>query len=115
MVIEQGDVFWVSLPAPIGSGPGFRRPGLVIQSNRMNRSALRTVVICPITSSLVHAEAPGNVALAKGEANLPRRSVAVISGVLAVDRSLLDEKIGTVSRSRIRDVLAGLMVIVAPD
>ena len=26
MVISQGEVWWADLPAPVGSGPGFRRP-----------------------------------------------------------------------------------------
>ena len=26
MVISQGEIWWADLPAPAGSGPGFRRP-----------------------------------------------------------------------------------------
>lgn len=115
MIVQQGDVFWVDLPDPIGSGPGFRRPGVVIQADRINRSGIGTIVICPITSTLKHASVPGNVLLAKGEANLNRRSVVVISGILAADRSLLASKIGTVSKSRVRDILSGLMIVIAPD
>lgn len=114
-VVEQGNDFWIDLSEPVGSGPGFRRPGVVIQSDRINRSALSTVLVCPLTSTFRHAEAPGNDLLAKGEGNLSRRSVAVVSGTTAIDRSLLSRKIGKLSKSRLYAILDGLMVIVAPD
>ena len=38
MVIRKGEVWWASLEDPLGSGPGFRRPVVVIQSNQFNES-----------------------------------------------------------------------------
>ena len=63
MVIGQGDVWWADLPEPTGSGPGFRRPIVVVQSDDLNRSRLATVVCAPLTSNLKYADAPGNVYL----------------------------------------------------
>lgn len=42
MVIAQGDVWWADLPAPAGSGPGFRRPVIVVQSDALNVSRVAT-------------------------------------------------------------------------
>jgi mRNA-degrading endonuclease toxin of MazEF toxin-antitoxin module len=33
VVIRQGDVFWVDLGSPSGSGPGFLHPYVVVQND----------------------------------------------------------------------------------
>ncbi|MCG2790129.1 MAG: type II toxin-antitoxin system PemK/MazF family toxin, partial [Actinomycetia bacterium] len=52
MVINQGDIFWVDLGKPSGSGPGYRHPHVVIQNNLFNKSLINTVVACVLTSNL---------------------------------------------------------------
>jgi mRNA interferase MazF len=42
MVISQGEIWWADLPMPVGSGPGFRRPVVVVQSDAFNRSRIAT-------------------------------------------------------------------------
>ena len=64
--IRQGEAWWADLSEPSGSGPGFRRPILVIQGNPFNESKISTVVCIPLTSNLKWATAPGNVMLKKG-------------------------------------------------
>ena len=114
MVIRQGDVFWVDLGRPRGSGPGYRHPYVVVQNNVFNRSRINSVVLCALTSNLRRAEAPGNVLLHKGEANLPKPSVVNVSQVFTVDRSSLTEKIGSLSPERIRQISQGLAAVLEP-
>jgi mRNA interferase MazF len=114
MVIQQGDIYWVDLDEPIGLSPGFRHPHVVIQNNEFNRSKIRTVVVCALTSNLKRASAPGNVLLEPGEANLPKQSVVNISQVFTVDKSQLVEKIGSLSSRRIRQILDGLQLLLEP-
>jgi mRNA interferase MazF len=114
MMINQGDVFWVELGIPIGSAPGYRRPHVVIQNNALNHGRINTVVVCALTSNARRATAPGNVLLAEGEADLPERSVVVISQILTVDKSQLDEYIGALSPKRVRQILDGLKLITEP-
>jgi mRNA interferase MazF len=113
-MINQGDVFWVELGIPIGSAPGYRRPHVVIQNNALNHGRINTVVVCALTSNTRRAAAPGNVLLAEGEADLPKRSVVVISQILTVDKSQLDEYIGALSPKRVRQILDGLKLITEP-
>jgi mRNA interferase MazF len=103
--VRQGDVFWIDLERPRGSEPGFRRPVLVVQNNLLNESRIRTVVVCVITSNLRRAQAPGNVLLRTGEANLPKASVVNVSQIYTVDRSLLGEPIGTLDPERMEEVV----------
>ena len=111
MVISQGDVCWAELPAPTGSGPGFRRPVVVVQGDALNRSRVATVVCVPLTSNLRWAEAPGNVRLAARMTGLPKDSVANVSRVIALDRALLEERVGRVSRPKLELVLSGVDVV----
>ncbi|MBN1992734.1 MAG: type II toxin-antitoxin system PemK/MazF family toxin [Anaerolineae bacterium] len=114
MVINQGDVFWVELEEPSGSEPGYRHPHVVVQNNVFNQSRINTVVVCVLTSHLKRAEAPGNILLEKGEANLPKQSVVNISQIFTVDKQALDEKIGTLSRKRVRQILDGIDLLLQP-
>jgi len=114
MVIAQGDVFWLDTGAPRGSGPGFRRPHVVVQNDIFNASRINTTVLCAVTSNLARAKAPGNLLLRKGEANLPRPSVVNVSQVTTVDKSVLKEKIGTLSRQRVQEIVSGLCLVLEP-
>ena len=111
MVISQGEVWWADLPEPTGSGPGYRRPIVVIQGDAFNRSELRTVVCVPITIKLRWAEAPGNVQLTGRATGLLRDSVANVSQVITLDKTLLTERVGKLSRPKLDLVLAGLDVV----
>ena len=79
MVISQGEVWWADLPAPAGSGPGFRRPVVVVQGDALNRSRIATVVCVPLTSNLRWALAPGNVHLSARHTGLPKAETCRLS------------------------------------
>ena len=114
MVINQGDVFWIEFDEPSGSESGYRHPHVVIQNNLFNRSRINTVVVCTLTSNLKRGNAPGNVTLNKGEANLPKKSVVNISQIFTVNKSDLSEKIGALSKDRIHSILQGIKLLTEP-
>src|SRR5271167_3997245 len=101
MVISQGDVWWADLPAPAGSGPGFRRSIVVVQGDALNRSRIATVVCVPLTSNLRWAAAPGNVSLSARLTGLPKDSVANASQIVTLDRQLLTERVGKLSHAKL--------------
>ena len=111
MVVAQGDVCWADLPDPAGSGPGYRRPVIVVQGDAFNRSRLATVLCAPLTSNLRWADAPGNVLLPGSMTGLPKDSVAVLAQLVAVDRSLLTEQVRRISKQKIKLLLAGIDVV----
>jgi len=113
-VIHQGDVYWVGLGEPPSSGPGFQHPHVVVQNDLFNRSRLDTVVVCALTSNLRRAEAPGNVLLDEGEANLPRRSVVNVTQLFTVGKDELVERIGSLSAEHLRWVLDGIELLLEP-
>ena len=114
MVINQGDIFWIDVGEPRGSGPGYRYPHVVIQNNVFNRSRINTAIVCALTSNLARAKAPGNILLDSGEAGLPKQSVIVVSQIFTVDKTELLEHIGTLSRKRVRQILDGMKLLTEP-
>jgi mRNA interferase MazF len=114
MVIRQGEIYWVDFGKPIDSEPGYRRPCVVVQNNVFNSSRIHTALVCAVTSTLRLGKAPGNVVLEKGEAGLDKKSVVNVSQVMTVDKSMLAERIGMVSKERLADILAGLTLLFEP-
>ncbi len=110
-MIAQGDVWWADLGAPAGSGPGFRRPVVVVQGDSFNRSRIGTVVCVPLTSNLKWAEAPGNVLLPARATKLSKDSVANVSQLVTLDRAALDEHVAKLSARRVEMILSGVDVV----
>ena len=109
--IRQGQVYWLDFGPSSGSAPADRHPCVVVQNDVFNQSAIATSVVCLITSNLSRGNAPGNVLLKKGEANLPKASVVNISQILTVDKAELVELIGKLTGPATRAVRDGLHLL----
>jgi len=111
VVVSQGEIWWADLLEPTGSGPGLRRPVVVVQGDALNRSRVATVIVVPLTTNLAWAEAPGNVLLPTRTSGLPRDSVANVSQVLTIDRDLLRDRIGKLPRPKLDLILSGIDLV----
>jgi mRNA interferase MazF len=109
----QGDIYWVGFGSSGDSGPSGKRPAVVIQSDLLNRSNIQTTVVTLLTSNLKLARIPGNVRLKKGAANLPKASVVVVSQIASVGKARLLEKIGTLSREKLIEVVDGCRQVIS--
>jgi len=110
-VISQGEIWWADLPTPTGSGPGFRRPVVVVQSDALNQSRIATVVCVPLTSNLKWALAPGNVRLSARTTGLPKDSVANVSQLLTLDKELLTKQVGRLPRAKLELLFFGIDLV----
>ena len=111
--MQRGEIWWATLPEPVGSEPGYRRPVLVVQSNAFNRSRIATVIVVVITSNLRLAQAPGNVLLPSQSTGLSQESVANVSQVITVDKRFLTERIGKLPQDLLERVESGLHLVLA--
>jgi mRNA interferase MazF len=109
--IAQGEVWWAELPAPRGSGPGFRRPVIVVQGDALNRSRIATAVCVPLTSNMRWAEALGNVPLSARITGLGKESVANASQLVTIDRAALTERTGRVPPRVVTQILHGIDIV----
>lgn len=113
MELGRGEVWWADLPDPQGSGPGYRRPLLIVQNDAFNRSRLRTTIAVVLSTNLRLLDAPGNVLLPARASSLPRDSVANVSQILTVDREVLTERVSRVPAGLIEQVADGLRLALA--
>ncbi|MBT3223497.1 MAG: type II toxin-antitoxin system PemK/MazF family toxin, partial [Proteobacteria bacterium] len=109
--MRRGEVWWADLGAPMGSGPGYRRPVLVISSNVFNRSRISTAIVAVITSNLRLSIAPGNVLVGPRDTGLATESVVNVSQLLTVDKGLLTDRVGHLPVDRLEEVEAGLLKV----
>lgn len=113
MSLARGAVCWADLGAPRGSAPGYRRPVVVVSSDRFNRSRIQTVIVAAVTTSARAAAAPGNVALAAAKGGLDRDGTINVSQLLTVDRSDLQEPVAQLDLATVRRVDEGLRLVLS--
>ena len=113
MTIRQGDVYFYPFEDPCESEVGYPHYVVVVQSNEVNDTEINTVVVCCLTTTLSRANAPGNVLLNPGEGGpgLPEQSVVNVSQMLTMNKSDLTDPRGALDFTRMRDVVAGIRVI----
>jgi mRNA interferase MazF len=111
--VRRGEIWWASLGEPQGSGPGFRRPVLIVQSNEFNESAIRTSICAAITSNMRLADAPGNVRVTRRLSGLPHDSVINVSQLITLDKHMLTEQVSRLPAQSLRDVEAGIKLVLA--
>ena len=82
-----------------------------MQGDSLNRSRIATVVCVPLTSNIKWASAPGNVMLSLRLTGLQKDSVANVSQIVSLDKSLLTERAGRLPRRKLGLVLSGIDVV----
>ncbi len=110
-MVARGELWWVDFGEPIGSEPGYRRPVVVVSSDRFNRARIATVVVSAITSNLSLADAPGNLLVDSATTGLDRDSVINVTQTLVIDRSRLVKCLGMLDRSTVTRVDEGLRLL----
>jgi mRNA interferase MazF len=93
--VQRGQLWWVDHDPAIGAEAVMTRPALIVSSDAMNKHA-RTVIICPLTSS-VHRVYNFEVFIPQGDGDLDRDSKLQPQLIRAVDKQRLKRYIGRVS------------------
>jgi mRNA interferase MazF len=111
--VRRGEIWWASMRSPKGSGPGYRRPVLIVQSNDFNESRIQTVTVAAITSNVNLAAAPGNVLCKNRQTRLSKDSVVNISQLYTIDKQFLTGRIGMLSPVLLKEVENGLRLVLS--
>ena len=106
--MKRGETWWTDFAEPQGSAPGFRLPVVIVQDDLLTDSLRHTVMVVPLTTNLQRGLAVGNVELSARETGLPRPSVALVCQVVTVDKSLFEQRVGSLSRRKLSEVDRGL-------
>ena len=112
MVIPgRGEIWWADLGEPRGSGPGYRRPVLIVQEDHFNRSNLATVIVLSLTSNRAYGDVPGNVVLPMEQSGLSKDSVINATQLAAIDKTWLDEFIAELPQHLMSQVDRSLSLV----
>ena len=109
--MQRGEIYWVNLPDPVGSGLGYPRPMLLIQADYLNASRLPTAVFCVLSSNMALARFPANVPLRSAETGLPKDSVMLSTELLTVDHSVVGDLAGRVPNHLMLSVDTNLRLV----
>lgn len=112
-MVNRGEIWWASLPDPVASEPGFKRPVLIVQSDAFNQSRINTVIAIALTSNLTLANAPGNVLLTPGKTGLRRKSVANVSQIITIDKRFLSTKCAKIDQGTMRRIEEGMRLVLS--
>ena len=88
---------------------------LVMQHDRFNATRIATLVVVTLTSKMKYAALPGNVRLRRGEGGLARDSVANVTQIASIDRTLVESRIGTLSKARLLQIWEGVRLVCDPS
>ena len=103
--VQRRDIWWADLGEPVGSLSGYTRPVVVIQSDDLNVSRLRTYLCVPCSTNMWYARIPWNLLLRAAATGLSEDCVAQTHLTLAVDSSQLLEHVSQISEARLRELL----------
>lgn len=112
-MIQRGEIWWAELQEPAGSGAGYKRPLVVIQSNDFNKSRINTIIAVVLTTRMKLADSPGNVMLPKKMTGLPKDSVTNVSQIITIDKYYLTDRIGILPVPTMRRIDDGLRLVLA--
>ena len=109
--MNNGGIHWVELPVVSGREQRGRRPAVIIQDERVGEK-LPTVLVVPLTSSQRALRFAGTALIAATtKSGLKNDSVALVFQALAIDRSWVEDKTGSVSEQERAEVQKQLRIL----
>ena len=109
MAIKRGDMFYANLSPVKGSEQGGVRPVLIIQNNIGNKYS-PTVIVAAITSKINKGKLPTHVELDTTHYKIPKNSVILLEQIRTIDKTRLEEKIGTLDERTMERVNRALAI-----
>jgi mRNA interferase MazF len=113
----RGDVYFVQLAPRSGSEQQGTRPCIIVSTDAFNKAkGWQSITVVPLTSAKQWLKkSPTVVLLEKGAANLPKQSAALAHQITTIDRSKLQNKVGTVSADVLEELEQAIMNYLAID
>jgi mRNA interferase MazF len=100
-------------PVILKMAAGYRRPVIIIQADRFNRSEINTAVIAIITTNTRLENSLGNIRLTPNQSGLSKDSVVNVSQLYTMDKRFLLERVGTVSDKKMEQIDNGLRLVLS--
>lgn len=106
--MKVGDIVWVRLPAGAGHEQAGRRPAVILQEDRF-AAASPLILVAPLTTAPVTLRFPATLAIEPTPTNgLRQSSVILVFQLRAVDRRLIEGRIGVVESELLAEIFEAL-------
>ena len=106
--MKIGDIHWIQLPSASGREQAGHRPAIIVQDETYAGN-LPLVLVIPLTTARDALRFAGTLLITPTASNgLKQASVALVFQLRAVDRSRIEDKIGTVSDRVMSKIFATL-------
>jgi len=99
---RRGEVWIVDFGEPIGREQAYRRPAVILSSDRLNASRAGLVVVVPITRT--RRGLPSHIEIERGESGLSETSYAKSEDVKSISSDRLARRLGRVSPSDLDEI-----------
>ncbi len=110
--MERGEIYLVEIPFTDGAGSK-ERPAIVISADVMNLYS-PTVIVVPVTSKNIQKVYPFEVLISARTSGLDKDSKVMVQKVASVEKNLFKRKLGKVSNSTLKNIIAILHVDLIP-
>lgn len=108
MVIKRGDIWLTNFNPSFGTELHKKRPSIIISAKEINQYHPRVIVI-PVSTK--NYSGPSIVKIVPDGSGLDKGSFALPSEIRAIDKTRLVEKIGRLSRTKIKDIEEALKLV----
>ena len=107
---QRWHIYVIDLEPRVGTKPGKQRPCLAIQPTAFAEGGLRSTVVLPLTTRVVHGNAfPLRVRVRAGVCRLARDSDILVDQVLAWDNELFQRDLGPLPEALQDEVRCALL------
>ena len=100
--IKRGEIYFADLSPVVGSEQGGHRPVVVIQNNMGNRYS-PTTIVAVVTTRKNKSKLPTHHWLDE-TCGLPKDSMVELEQIRTIDKSRLQDRVGTVSILDLREI-----------
>ncbi len=107
--IKRGELYYADLSPVVGSEQGGVRPVLIVQNDVGNKFS-PTVIVAAITSKLTKAKLPTHIEIQAKSFGLEKDSVILLEQIRTVDKTRLQNKIGDLSTSQMKNVDKAILI-----
>jgi mRNA interferase MazF len=101
--LKRGEIWWADLGPYRPREQTGRRPVVIWQSDTLTR-VLQSVLVVPLTTNLERARLAGTAVIEATEAGPPEPSVALVFQMRAVPKSLLRDRIRTLTDAEMAEL-----------
>ena len=109
--MRRGQIWWTDVGGPSGSEPGYRRPAIIVSANKLNDTAISTVIVAFLTTSQRRGRDLGVIRIGARGTGLPKDSFVNLTQIYTLDRRVLHSRIGRVPDSAMADIDRGLRFV----